>query len=100
MKGMLFPLIALLMCILPSQSRDVDGIDRSSISEVAISAPNFIGTNTLQDSSKKNNSGLNYIAQTFIPVVMIADFSYQEANFRHYLSTYNFTRAKEYFLLI
>jgi hypothetical protein len=42
----------------------------------------------------------NYIAQDFIPIVLLADTQIFKPNFIHYISLYRLYRQKEYFLLI
>jgi hypothetical protein len=49
---------------------------------------------------KKMDSEINYIAQDFMPIVMIANAPDHLHFFSYYLSTYNLERQKEYFLLI
>lgn len=43
---------------------------------------------------------LNYIADSFIPMVILAFNLFEERDFTYYLPLYNLHRQKEYFLLI
>ena len=49
---------------------------------------------------KKIDSEINYIAQDFMPIVMIANAPDHLHFFSYYLSTYNLQRQREYFLLV
>lgn len=49
---------------------------------------------------KKIDSEINYIAQDFMPIVMIANAPDHLHFFTYYLSTYNHQRRREYFLLV
>ncbi|MGE3609877.1 MAG: hypothetical protein AB7I27_09860 [Bacteriovoracaceae bacterium] len=100
MKYMLLSLIALLMAILPANSAEVQGLNSLSQGESIISSATFFGQKPLRDQSTKNTTRFNYIAQAFIPIVEIADFSYQVSNHSYYLPLYNKSRQKVFFLLI
>ncbi len=46
------------------------------------------------------NAKLNYIADSFIPIVILAYNLFEDRDFAYYLPLYNLNRQKEYFLLI
>ncbi len=54
-----------------------------------------IPANTRKEGLKKN-----YIAQDFLPIVVIAKSTFLETTHLHYLPLYNLRREKVYFLLI
>lgn len=55
---------------------------------------------SLNTPTQKNSENVSVIAQDFIPIVLISDFSQPQAKFDHYLPLYSQERQKEYFLLI
>ncbi len=50
--------------------------------------------------SERNSKTTSFIAQDFVPIVVLAEPTDAKANYHHYLPLYDLHRQKEYFLLI
>lgn len=73
--------------------------DFNQISETLQSAP-LLQNTALKDEVKHRHEKTMYIAQDFIPFVLIANALNPNVDFVHYIPLFNLLRQKEYFLLI
>jgi hypothetical protein len=52
------------------------------------------------NTGDRYSKGMKFIAQEFMPIVVLAEPTDAETSFSHYLPVYRLHRQKEYFLLI
>jgi hypothetical protein len=98
------PIYFLLLTLLVGMISVLSGLPRAfACHSEQLSSPPQLSLwkiDPLTNRQKKVDTKINYIAQEFIPIVIIADAS-DNLNFPdYYLSAHNHNRQKEFFLLI
>jgi hypothetical protein len=98
------PIYFLLLTLLVGMTSVLSGLPKAyaSHSEQISSPPqlSFWKIEPLTNRQKKIDTKINFIAQEFIPTVIIADAPDHIDFFKYYLAAYNLKRQKQFFLLI
>ncbi len=98
------PTYFLLLTVLVGMTSVLSGLPKAYAyhSEQLSSPPqlSFWKIEPITNRQKKIDTKINFIAQEFIPIVIIADAPDHIDFFKYYLAAYNLKRQKQFFLLI
>ena len=96
--GILFFAFMIALIGIVGEHKDARSIQFNESSTLEILSG--LSSEPLQSLADKVQQKQQHIAQSYIPFIILADFSLLNSQFDHYLSLYNLVRGKEYFLLI